>query len=118
MKPQTDWANAATREAYYDLLDSIDDPLDFARGWHDMIGREAAIALADRLRDDARQFFEAITVTEFERALMLAGLGFVDWHQVASQVIERAAIKAEASTDDDDDEEGGAKCRREPTRRM
>jgi hypothetical protein len=85
------WRNEPTKIAYYDFLESVDDPLDFARGWLAMNSPDDAVQLlARRLRRDARSLYRRPSDDPFEDAMVRAAMRLISWRQVAFRILERA----------------------------
>jgi hypothetical protein len=104
MRTDFEWRNLQTREAYIDLVESVDDPLGFAKQWCDIGNGDAHELLAAQLARDAQVWArECPGPGVFERSLMRAGLARVDWKQVAERIIERARPMQVAQADDDEE---------------
>jgi hypothetical protein len=104
---ETQWFNNATREAYFHFLETVDDPLDFARGWIDMHGVTALPQLVRRLRRDSKALVYGEWSDHLAEAFVRAGLRLVAWPQVAARILERAgAVDAKPATGQDEGDGG------------
>jgi hypothetical protein len=84
------WCNEQTRQAYFDAIESIADPLGFAQQWLEMAGDDAQELLARQLAKDAKEWCRQAGRDYLEHALIKAGLRRVYWEDVAERILERA----------------------------